>query len=878
MTKKKLTPMLEHYLSVKEEYPDALIFYRMGDFYELFFEDAEVAARELQIALTSRDKSGDNKTPMCGVPHHAAETYLAQLVAKGFKVAVCDQVEDPKEAKGLVKREVTRVLTPGTVVEDANLSAKTNNFLAALYWDADKGRGGLTWLDYSTGSWTGMSGKRENELWQWAAKIGPRELLLPKGLVQPRQMPELSAKCTELPVRPAFDLARSEQAVLDAQGVESLTTLDLNKTPELVRACGAALYYLKQTQLRESTHLGELTLVNLSKHLIIDEVTERNLEIFRCLDGSTGRGTLWHVLDKTMTPMGGRLLHARLKTPWRDAPSIEKTQECVAFLHDNDTLRTQLRALLDKVYDLERLSTRISLGRATPKDFIALRQSVRNLPPLLTALEACPPLPADMQTLSGKWDLMEDLTALLDQALVDSPPPVITEGGLFRPGYDATLDSLIELTEHGESALAQLLAEEQTSSDIPKLKLGFNKVFGYYLELSKIHQDKVPDHFIRRQTLVNSERYITPRLKELEDKLLSASQERKDLEYKLFLTLRDLLAQARPRFMFMARALASLDYWQGLAEAARHWNWTLPALHEGLDMDIEAGRHPVVEQAMGANYIPNSLTLDNSRRILLITGPNMAGKSTVLRQVALITLLAQIGSFVPAASARIGLTDRIFSRVGASDNLAMGQSTFMVEMMETARILRQASQRSLVILDEIGRGTSTFDGLALAWAVVEELSRRARGGIRTLFATHYHELTGLEGSIPGLRNLNIAVKEFKGDIVFLRRLVPGPADKSYGIEVARLAGVPRAVVSRAKEILASLEEKSQNERRALAALQCQPTLPGLAPRQTPEQAPVPEQSQHPLLQTICELDVDVLTPLEALTLINRWKTDLGTEQ
>ncbi len=865
--------MLEHYLGVKQQYPDALLFYRMGDFYELFFEDAETAARELQIALTSRDKSGDNKTPMCGVPHHAAENYLAKLVAKGFKVAVCDQVEDPKQAKGLVKREVTRVLTPGTVVEDANLTAKTNNFLAALYWDADKGRGGLTWLDFSTGTWAGMAGKRENELWQWAIKVAPRELLLPKGLAHPKDVSDFGAHITELPSNPAFSPDRARRALVEVQKVEDISILGLDKTPELVRACGAVLHYLKETQLSDFDHLGEFTLVNLSKHLIIDEVTERNLELFRRLDGRAGRGTLWHVLDRTMTPMGGRLLEHRLKTPWRDLAPVARTQDCVRFLFKHDAVRAALRTLLDTVYDLERLSTRICLGRATPKDFTALRQSVRNLPPIHALLNEQSALPKGVEKLAKKWDSMEDLAALLEKALVDTPPPTITEGGLFRPGFDQRLDELIELTEHGENALQSLLSSEQATSGVPKLRLGFNRIFGYYLEISKLHQDKVPEHYIRRQTLVNSERYITPKLKELEEKLLSAAQERKDLEYNLFLSLRDTLAQARPRFMFMAHALAALDYWQGLAEAARGWGWVAPDLHEGIELEIVAGRHPVVEEAMGANYIPNSLTIDQSRRILLITGPNMAGKSTVLRQAALITLLAQIGSYVPATKARIGLADRIFSRVGASDNLAMGQSTFMVEMMETARILRLATHRSLVILDEIGRGTSTFDGLALAWAVVEELARRAKGGIRTLFATHYHELTDLEGKITGLRNLNIAVKEFKGEIVFLRRLIPGPADKSYGIEVARLAGVPRNVVDRAKEILASLEEKSQNERSQNISETRQPVLPGLAP--TVESAA--ELEEHPLLTKLRELDVDMLTPLEALTMINSWKQTLGED-
>lgn len=468
------------------------------------------------------------------------------------------------------------------------------------------------------------------------------------------------------------------------------------------------------------------------------------------------------------------------------------------------------------------------------------------------------------------WDCLDDLTELLEQALIDSPPPQITEGGLFRTGYRPELDELIELTEHGEAAIQRLLEKERDESGIPKLKLGFNKVFGYYLDVSKAYKGQVPDHFIRRQTLVNSERYVTPALKEMEERLLSASDERKIMEYKLFMELRDTLSKVRERFMFMAGTLAALDYWQGLAEAARAQAWTAPQLHEGMEIEIEDGRHPVVEAAVGGNYIPNSLTMSPERRILLITGPNMAGKSTVLRQVAIIVLLAQIGSFVPAKTARIGLADRIFSRVGASDNLSQGQSTFMVEMMETARILRLATKRSLVILDEIGRGTSTFDGLALAWAVVEELSRRGRGGIRTLFATHYHELTALEGRIDGLRNLNIAVREWKGDIVFLRKLIPGPADKSYGIEVARLAGVPMGVVQRARELLARLEEKSSGDRGRAVERASQPALPGMASPKQQEQTDMDPQAQA-LLEELRAVDLNDLTPLQALTMLHHWK-------
>ncbi|TDT88328.1 DNA mismatch repair protein MutS [Pseudodesulfovibrio indicus] len=863
--------MLEQYLRFKEEHPGCLLFFRMGDFYELFFEDAEIVSRAVQIALTSRNPNDENPIPMCGMPHHSVEPYLSQLLDKGYRIAICDQVEDPREAKGLVKRDVTRVLTPGTVVEDSNLKSKANNYLGAFYWDAAKDAGGIAWLDFSTGQWSGLHSRREPELWQWMVKINPSELLLPQGVKVPSQFSDLADQVTPLAPGAFFDLAQGRNRILEAQHAVDLESLGLAGKNELVRACGALLTYLDQTQKGEFGHLGEFKPLNLGKHLLLDEVTERNLEIFRRLDGKTGSGTLWQVMDRTMTPMGGRLLEARLRQPWRQSTPIEKTLECVAFLHGRDRLRADIRHGLDSVYDLERLSTRIFLGRANPKDFIALRRSLTMLPLLRDLLreEELDQAP-ELKRIFSKWDAMEDLRTVLDDALVDSPPPVITDGGLFRKGYDPVLDDLIELNEHGEDKLRELHQAEVSRTAIPKLKLGFNKVFGYYFEVSKAYKGQVPDHFIRRQTLVNSERYITPELKEMEDRIISASEERKSLEYRLFQELRERLAQARARFLFMADMVASLDYWQGLAEAARVNEWCRPELHEGLEIEIEQGRHPAVEAAMGAsNYIPGDLRMDDERRILLITGPNMAGKSTVLRQVAILTIMAQIGSFVPANKARIGLADRVFSRVGASDNLAQGHSTFMVEMTETARILRQATRRSLVILDEIGRGTSTYDGLSLAWAVVEELAARAGGSVRTLFATHYHELTGLEGKIPGLRNLNIAVKEWKGDIVFLRRLVPGPADRSYGIEVAKLAGVPRPVVDRAREILAKLEEKSQDTQAKGAVDRASQTLlPGFG---APPIKIDRELCEHPIITQLTELDVDGMTPIQALMLLNQWK-------
>ena len=893
----QLTPMFTQYLAIKKEHEDALLFYRMGDFYELFFDDAVVAAKALQIALTSRNAQAENPVPMCGVPHHSAEIYLSQLLEKGFKVAICEQMEDPKAAKGLVKRAVIMVRTPGTTVEDVSLSSKAHNYLGSLYWDKTKGCGGFAWLEYSTGEWSGLQSKREQDLWQWVQKMRPRELLVPDLPAEDFRIPQSislgESTPVRLPLRGYFDLKAATGRILAAQGIQELGAVGLNGREELTRACGAMLGYLLQTQKQDLAHLKPFVPLDLGRHLVIDEITERNLEIFRRLDGKKGPGTLWHVLDETLTPLGGRLLEERLRHPWREAERIKDSADVVSFFFEREHKRAALRKALDSVYDLERLSTRISLGRAVPKDFVALRQSLAALGDVKLALEASPPgqyasdddidsLPPKAHTLYHNWDNLEDIAALLCAALVDSPPPVITEGGLFKAGYNSELDELLDLVEHGQNRLQEMLRREQQQYGLPKLKLGYNRVFGYYLELPKHLADTVPDHFSRRQTVANAERYITPQLKELEDKILAAGDSRKQLEFKLFQELRNRIAKARPRILFMAESLAALDYWQGLAEVAAKWRWVRPELHDGADLAIREGRHPVVEALAGpAGFIPNDLRMDDKRRLLLITGPNMAGKSTVLRQAAIIVILAQMGSFVPAREARIGLADRIFSRVGASDNLAQGQSTFMVEMMETARILRQASRRSLVILDEIGRGTSTFDGLSLAWAVVEDLVRREGGSIRTLFATHYHELTALEGRLAGVHNMNIAIREWGGEIVFLRRLVPGPSDRSYGIEVAKLAGVPAPVVQRAKKILENLEAARApgGQREAVQHV----PLPGLDPpepsasRDRPLLPPQTAQAAHPLVTTLRDLDVNHLTPMQALALLTEWKTLWGGE-
>ncbi len=886
----KITPMFEQYLRVKADYPDALLFYRMGDFYELFFDDAVTASRELQIALTSRNRSSESNVPMCGVPWHSCKSYIAQLIEKGYKIAICDQTEDPRAAKGLVKRAVTRVITPGTVLEDENLDAASHNYLGALFMPPENDRGAFAWADISTGQWSGAEFSQTAELWQWVRKLSPRELLVQETCRPPAHQ---NLEGTHLVRRPAadFDPRRAEERVLRAQKVRDTASLGLQNKEQLLRACGALLCYMEQTQKCEAGQLAPFVPLNLSRRMLIDEVTERNLEIFTCLNGRKGKGTLRHVVDRTLTPMGARLLEDMLRHPWRERKPIEQIQNAVAFFFGDDRRRERLRGALKNVYDLERLTTRIALNRCTPHDFVALRNTLAAVPAVRDALladgrngdgTAAPPagskttLPPLLAQLVRSWDPLPDCAALLESALADNPPLLITEGGLFKTGYNAELDAMLDLVEHGEQKLQAMLEKERTETGLQKLKLGYNRVFGYYYEISRAaNVSEPPEHFIRRQTLANGERFTTTALKSLESDILSASEKQKALEYALFQELRAHVASLRERLLHLADLIAQLDYWQCLAETGRVNGWVRPELSESPILDIVDGRHPVVEEIAGrANFVPNSIRLEPGHSFCLLTGPNMAGKSTVLRQVALICLLAQMGSMVPATRATLGLTDRLFSRVGASDDLARGESTFMVEMMETARILRQSTRQSLVILDEIGRGTSTFDGLAIAWAVVEHLVKRADGALRTLFATHYHELTVLEGQIPSVFTMNIAIKEYNGDILFLHRLIPGPADRSYGVEVARLAGVPAPVVQRARVILKNLEDgRRGDERQAARAVAM--TLPGMeCPAAS---APQPKAEEHPVIRALRSLDPQRMSPLDALTTLISWKNLLTAD-
>lgn len=889
----RITPMFEQYLAVKAQYPDSLLLYRMGDFYEVFFEDAVICARELQLALTCRNRDKTNPIPMCGVPWHTLEAYTSQLVDKGYTIAVCDQVEDPKQAQGLVKREVTRIITPGTLIEDANLAADRHNWLGAVF--AEKGNAGFVWADISTGQWSGLEGT-EAAVWQWVAKYAPRELILPDDLELPQGM-ETGGMRLVRRGRAAFDAKQCLERLFRAQNAADLATLGMQSMRLLPRACGAMLAYLSQTQKRDPEHMLPFRPADTGRCLIVDEVTERNLEIFTRLNGTRGRGTLRHVMDGTRTPMGGRYLEDMLRGPLRDARAISAIQDAVACLLEAGSVRSALREALDGVFDLERLSTRICLNRATPKDYAALRASLQALPAVRAALESLPEakdaagapvtVPLSLKNMLAAWDGLDDCRELLERALAEPAPTLITEGGIFRHGYSAELDHWLDVSEHAEQLLQQQAADDQARAGALKLKLGSNRVFGYYYEISRAQDtSSLPEDFVRRQTLANAERYTTQGLKKLEEDILQAAERRCSLEYKLFQELRGIAAAYRPRLIAISKAVAELDYWQGLAQMARERGWVRPEFVEEPDIHILEGRHPVVEDMAGrAAFVPNSFTLDRKRRLCLLTGPNMAGKSTVLRQVAIICLMAQTGSFVPAAKARLGIVDRLFSRVGASDNLAQGQSTFMVEMMETARILRQCTKRSLIILDEIGRGTSTYDGLALAWAVAEDLAGRFDGSLRTLFATHYHELTRLEGQIPGVFTMNIAIKEFNRNVIFLHKLVPGPADRSYGVEVARLAGVPSPVVARARELLDRFESLREQSQASFASCMGPALLPGLESpargrtkkaQADPAVSPAQAAREHPLEAVLRDLDPESLTPLAALSLIAEWKKIWGT--
>ncbi len=857
--------MMQQYEQAKRACPEALLLFRMGDFYELFHDDAKTAARVLSLTLTSRDKS-ENPIPMAGFPHHQLEGYLGKLVSAGFRAAICDQVEDPKAAKGLVKREVTRIVTPGTVTDDALLDPRESNYLAAL---VPGDPSGLAWVELSTGRFLAAT-FAPSALRDQLARISPSECLVAEGSEE--AVLHSAADCA-VSQRPAwtFALDGAWKSLTKHFGTASLEGFgfDRDRDAAAIRAAGAVLDYLAETQKSGLAHVDRLIPYRAGEILEIDETTRRSMELTRTIREGSREGSLLSVIDRTVTAMGSRLLADWIANPLVDIAEIDARLDAVQELIDDTKLSTDLRETLDEVYDLQRLLARTTTGRASPRDLGFLGRTLRLLPHIKAKLSA---RKSDkLCDLESRLDLCPDVRKRLDDALADECPLTTREGGIIREGFHEELDRLRSLARGGKQWIAEYQAEESKKSGIPNLKVGFNKVFGYYLEVTKAHADKVPEEYIRKQTIKHAERFITPELKEYEEKVLSADDKSQELEYELFIELRDAVALQASRIQRTADVLAELDVLAALATLARDRGYCRPRIVEEPVLSISQGRHPVLDALEPAGtFVPNDVEAGGDGPVqLLITGPNMAGKSTYIRQTALITLMSHIGSFVPAAEATIGLTDRIFARVGASDELARGKSTFMVEMTETAHILNAATRRSLIILDEIGRGTSTYDGLSLAWAVAEHLHDRV--GCRTLFATHYHELTEMERSREGVGNLNVAVREWDDQVIFLHQIVPGAADKSYGIHVARLAGVPSEVIERAKDILAQLEEEH------LDALGESKIGKQDQPASGPIQLTLFGMQDHPLLSKIRETDINRLAPLDALTLIQQWQDELSNE-
>ena len=805
----KITPMLRQYLDLKNRYADALVLFQMGDFYETFFGDAEAAAQALNITLTSRSRQGDERIPMAGFPIHAAGSYIPRLLEQGFKVVVCDQTEDPAQAKGLVRREVTRILTRGTVVDPAALDARTDNYLAAVTFKGPAW--GLAFLELSTGEFRLTEGEGHDALADELWRLKPAELVVPDNLDPAVLAPALVPFDTPPTRRPvssyAFDPEAARQELGRALGTLFLDGFGLDAAHLGVAAAGAILRYLKDSHTPDLPHLDRLLAYSRDDFLGLDEATLRHLEIFETWRTRARQGSLLETLDYTVTPMGARRLSRWLRYPLKDLARINARLDAVAFFNDQGLLRQRWRQTLKGLGDLERLTARVALEQATPREVGAVKEALARVPLLQALLTG--DLPALVQEVAADLDGLPELQDLIGRALVDDPPALLSAGGVIREGYDPELDELIVLSREGKDWIARLEGQERAKTGINSLKVRYNKVFGYYLEVSRPNLHLVPPDYIRKQTLVNAERFITADLKEYESRVLGAEEARLQRETELFTELRRRLGQAAPRLKQVARALGVLDVMAALAELAAVHQYHRPRVVAEPVLMINQGRHPVIERVLppGA-FVPNDIAMDADSQVLIVTGPNMSGKSTILRQVALITLLAHLGSFVPAAEAVIGLTDRIFTRVGAVDDIGRGQSTFLVEMHETARILHQATPRSLVILDEIGRGTSTFDGLALAWAVAENLHDLGGAGVKTLFATHYQELTELSRLKPRVRNFQVLVTEAAGSIVFLHRLVPGAAPQSYGIQVAKLAGVPQEVIARAQEVLENLEAGS----------------------------------------------------------------------
>ncbi|MFM7039867.1 MAG: DNA mismatch repair protein MutS [Planctomycetaceae bacterium] len=874
----KLSPMMERYHAVKAQHPGAMLLFRMGDFYELFFEDAQNASRVLGLTLTSRDKNSENPVPMAGFPWHQLDTYLQKLIQAGFRAAICDQVEDPKKAKGLVRREVTRVVTPGTLTDDQMLDPRQSNFLASIA--PSKTGFGLAWLELSTGRFQ-LTDIDISQLQDELARIRPAECLIPETAAQASPFTErrFEGHPIVFTTRPDWCFAREEcrRLLNEHFGTKTLEGFDVEDTPA-VTAAGALLEYVRETSRSALPHILRLEYFRRQRHMIIDEATRRSLELTQTIRDNRRDFTLLGVLDETCTPMGSRLLSEWIASPLADTTFIKTRQDAVSELLDNPSLREELRDLLKHTWDVQRLTSRVATGRCSPRDLICLARTLEQLPRMRTALAQRSSV--RLQQLENHIELCPEVHSAIARTIVDDPPPAISDGGIIRPGFSSELDEFRDLMRGGRQWMATYQAREIERTGIGSLKIGFNKVFGYYLEVTAANSDKVPADYIRKQTLKNQERFITPELKEYEDKVLRAEDRAHALELDLFNALRDQVALAVPQLLRTAEALAEIDVLASLAAVAANGRYCRPTLEDAPVLDIRDGRHPVLDRLLPAGqFVPNDVRLGvqpdadgnpGSGRIQIITGPNMAGKSTYIRQAALITIMAQIGSFVPAKSARIGLADRVFARVGASDELARGQSTFMVEMTETARILNAATSRSLVILDEIGRGTSTYDGISLAWAITEFLHDET--GCRTMFATHYHELTDLATTLKNASNWNVAVRESNDDVVFLHRIIAGAAGRSYGIHVAKIAGVPKRVTERATAILASLENEHLNA-------EGRPRVPEReTPVQRRRQKSLFESAEDPLLDELRNLQLDHLTPLQALQELHRIRLQLTSRE
>lgn len=878
----EFTPMMQKYLETKQEYADCILFYRLGDFYEMFFEDALTVSKELEITLTGKDCGQEERAPMCGVPYHAVEGYLNRLVSKGYKVAICEQVEDPKLAKGLVKREVVRIVTPGTNIDVQALDESKNSYLMCITYMQAKI--GISLADVTTGDFFLTEVDDLKKLTDEIMKYQPKEIICNDAfLVSGMDTEDLKGRLgiTVYALEPHFfDDDAAKKCLMKHFHVNTLTGLGIEDFPTGLLAAGALLLYLYDTQKTSLSHISHIYPYITSKYMLLDSSTRRNLELSETLREKQKRGSLLWVLDKTKTAMGGRTLRNYIEQPLIEKEDIEKRLDAVEELSKDSVSRDEIREYLNPIYDLERLLGRISYKTANPRDLIAFRNSLQMLPHIKTVLKSF-----EKELLVGireEMDALEDICSLIETAVEEEPPVSVREGGIIKDGFDEDIDKLRSAKRDGKKWLAELENEDRERTGIKNLKIKYNKVFGYYFEVTNSYKNLVPEDYIRKQTLANAERYTTPRLKELEDTVLNAEDKLCTLEYDLFCQIRDAIAAEMERIQRTAKAVARLDVFASLSLVSERNGYVRPKLNEKGVIDIKDGRHPVVERMIEHDmFITNDTYLDNNNRLIaVITGPNMAGKSTYMRQTALIVLMAQTGCFVPARSANIGIVDRIFTRVGASDDLASGQSTFMVEMNEVANILRNATSKSLLILDEIGRGTSTFDGLSIAWAVIEHISNRKLLGAKTLFATHYHELTELEGKISNVNNYCIAVKEQGDDIVFLRKIIKGGADKSYGIQVAKLAGVPDVVIGRAKEIVEQLSDNDITEKVQSIAVDTK----GEGKTKKTEHFDEVDMAQMSLFDTVKdedvlkelkEADISNMTPLDALNTLYRLQSKLN---